>query len=927
MKRMLKRLSALLLALALLCSAAPTVYAARITEEGREIRYGTIRVLGPGQSYPELYQAARDDENNLVYIHAEDFAAIIGGSLKKSGKDDDWYFSYTMGGWNLRVCTKRGVGQLSYDFDPNEGDDVGYSLYDDFQMTDCLYDAATESWYFPFEEMLYMMALQWGCEDGTVITYRPETLFDVISDYGNMVELTPTYADLMGEEGMERWGYASMYGFGAAIDEMDMSFIWYGMASGWSDLFGKQLFSDYEKETMQSALLKLQSDLPEGEDSVSGDMDWVSNFIGCAATVLDLSDEGIGFDVAHELISDMLHVSVSSELMGTLSNYATIGAPLLGYAIGVGQTMWVRDHVSADLDERLAYIERVTGERADDSDFWEMVQEQTQEVRSTYCGDISAAYGGLSADDLMTMSDGILTVSLGDNWKDDLTGAAAKALQDMAPEVAGEIIGTAGKGVAAGLTILNWMNLTVGTLDLCVEVAKDQNPDFAEALALCEDAHLCRYLIELSEMLVEESRGSIQTLLACGGIDQELLDEIRMSTHMMMASSLHAHDLMNNLGTYAPPSGGFAETGYIVRLLESAKHDDLLLMNRHFSDIISEEPGCIRQDIPVEYVRVIEPIIVTTETTYEEGPHFSATITRPIVYSAANPELGKAIDETLNSIYSEKFEMLEERKEAAASCTSDMQTHTETAKLTSAYSNGGFLSLSIGYGYFSCNIGHNVYQVNTYVFDVASGAVIGLPDLWDMNRNPEAENQFLEILDEAMTATGLRLDLAHEPSKVTAGEIYRKAVDGVRYCVDWDLTPHGILFQIDKLNMGIQIGELLIPYSDLEGILREEYLPAEIGGTAELRLEPYRGELPEGTTIYDNTPAEQVLYVAGPATNLWVGNGLGRFPEQINGSCAYFYAFGIQNCAITLPTPLYSDYGYAVMWQDSEGDHMEEFIP
>ena len=927
MKQMLNRLAALLMTLALLFSAVPTVQAARIPVDGREIRYGTIRVLGPEKAYPDLYQAARDDENGIVYIHAGDLASIVGASLTVSGQDEDMHFSYTLGGWNVEISTEKGIGQVSYNFDHRIGGDATYSFYDDFSLTDCLYDAATESWYFPFEELLYLFAMEWGCEEGTVLIYRPETLFDVLSEYGDMIELTPTYADLMGEEGEERWGYASMYGFGACIDELDMSFLWYGAISGWADLFGKTVYSDYEKETMLNAIMMLQSDLPESEDEVSGKMDWVSNFIGCAATVLDLSDEGLGFDVAHQLISDMVGVSVSAETMGSLANVATVGAPLLGYAISIGQTEWVRDNVAADLDERLAFLERVTGERADDSDFWAMTEKQAAEARSLYCAEVSGAYGSLSLDDLMTMSDGILTISLGDNWKDDLTGAAAKAIEGMAPDAAAEFIGKAGSSVAAGLTILNWMNLTVGTMDLCVEIAKDQNPDFAEALELCENAHLARYLVEISEMLVEETRKSIKKLLSGDGLAEELLEEIRMGTHLMMASSLHAHDMMHNLGTYTDPSGGFSETGYIARLLESSKHDGLLMMSKSFRDIVSEDPGCVRHDIPVEYVRVVEPVIVTTETTHVESTHFSATVTRPIVYSSANKNLGAQVDEVLGSIFYEKLDELAERQEAAAACTQDMQTHTETAKLVSAYSNGGFLALTVGYGYFDCSIGHNVYTTHTYIFDVASGALIDLPDLWDLEHNPEAENQFLEILDAAMDATGKRYDLANEPSDLTAGEIYQKACDDEYLFADWDLTPHGILFTIDKLNMGIQIGELLIPYSDLQDILREEYLSAELGGTAELRLEPYTGDLPEGMKVYDNTPAESVLYVSGPATNLWVRDSYGYLPDQINGTCSCFYAFGLQNCAVTLPAPLYEEYGFTLMWQDSDGDHIEDRIP
>jgi len=919
-----KRLVSLALALALISSSATTVFAARISTDGRDIRYGTIRVLGVGKSEPITYQAARDDDNGLVYIQADDFAALTGASLDKSGRDEDLTFDYILGGWNLRVNTEKGIGQVSYDFDPDSGDDDGYSLYSDFKMTDCLHDELADTWYFPFEEMMYMIALQWQCVDGTVVIYRPETLLDVLAEYGNMLELTPAYSDLLGEDGWERWGNSFKYGFSASIDELDMTFLWDGVASAWYSAQGKAYFSSYEEDTMIDALLLLQSDLPSSKiESVSNDMDWISDFIGSAATVVDWSDEGMGFEVAHQLIADMFDIYVPADQMDALSKKAAIGAPLLGYSLSVGQTLWIRENVSSGLDLRLEFIQEAAQKRVDENPFWELTVKTSKEARDKYCSSIINAYKDISADTLMTMADGVLTYSLGDNWKTDLADAAAQAGQNISSGAAGAAIGTAGASVAAGLTILNWMNLAVGTIDLGVELAKDASPKFKSALDVADNVHMCRYLINITTMMEDESRDYLRELCTGSNMDQPLLDELRTSTHLMMTSSIHAHELIAKASGTSATSTRYQEIQYILRLLETAKHDGLLLMHSDFRDIISYEPGCIRHDIPVEYVRIVAPVIVMTETIRVQSEHFSATITRPHVYAEANEDLTAAVDAALETIFTKRLNELSSAQASAATCTRNYQTHTQTAKLTSAYSNGGFVALTIGYGYFDCQIGHNVYNDETYVFDVTTGLQLDLPDLWDTANNPDAEKDFLRVLDELMTSTGSRITASHQPSRVSARDIYEESYAGTR--VNWDITPDGIYFSIDQLNMGIMIPSLLVPYEMLEGILRDEYLPEQTRGVADCRLEPFRQEMLEtDATIYENTPSTYALTVSGSPTNLWIRDSYGpTAPDSIDGTCSYFYAFGPQNYAVTLPEPLYAQYGYLVMWQDDDGDHFE----
>ena len=923
MKQMLKRFVALALALILVFTAAPTAYAARLETEGRKVRYGTIEVIGVGKESAETYRAARDDDNGIVYIHADDFADIVGGTLSKSGKDEDMQFQYSISTWKVHVYTEKGYAQVFYDFDLGAGSGIGYMLYDEFELTDCLYDELNDTWYFPFEEMLYMMAMQWFCQNGIVFIYQPETLLDVLLDFEDMHYIAPSYSDLMGEEGWERWNASWNYAWTSAIDDIDMTFVLDGAASAWNSAWGEEYYTSHEKETMMDAMLLLQHDLPSTGSTTLNGMDWITDFIGVASTAMDLSSTETGFPITAGILGSVFDVGIIPSEMDTISAGAAVGAPLLGYLLNIGQTKWIREHISSDLSGRLTYIETKANERAEDNPFWKLLAEQAAETRSTYCADIADSYDGMSLDSIMTVMDGLLQLDQGSDWKDKLTGDIADVIADVAPDSAGAAIGTAGAGVAAGLTILNWMNLTVGTIDLCVEVAKVNSPAFADALELGENAHLCRYLIKIVEMLGSESRSAVQELRACGGMNQELLDEIRTSTHLMLIASVHAHDLLSKMDKYTVIDNYFMETEYIMRLIECSKHDKLLLMDENFSDIVSDEDGCVRHDIPVEYVRVIEPVIVTTEKYHDEGEHFYANVAWPHVYSEANPSLTEAVDAVLTAAYGDIWETIESSKASAATCSYDMQTHTETLKLEGAYSNGGFLMLSVGEGYFSCSIGHNVYRVTDYLFDIATGQQISLPELLDTEKNPDALPQLLDIMEQKMDETGERLALDHSPSGVTAEDIYYESQGG--YGARWSLGPDGIYFAIDALNMDLMMDGFLVPHEDLADILKEEYRPAVFETTATWQIQPFEDSMLEYENLYENTPSVNALILSGQASNVWVEDSYGYDPESITGSCTIFYAFGLQNAIISLPEPLYPQYGYSICWQDKEGNHIETF--
>ena len=101
--------------------------------------------------------------------------------------------------------------------------------------------------------------------------------------------------------------------------------------------------------------------------------------------------------------------------------------------------------------------------------------------------------------------------------------------------------------------------------------------------------------------------------LVGGGLDQDLLDELRECAQVTEGCALRAHEKLAALGKMS--SAGLASHAvYLQRLDESAKHDGLLLLSTRFAGIHSNEPGCVRQEIPPEYVYGL-PVIDMELTT------------------------------------------------------------------------------------------------------------------------------------------------------------------------------------------------------------------------------------------------------------------------------------------------------------------------
>ena len=407
MKKLMRKVLCLLMAIMFLLGALPAALAARLPMEGREVLYGTIQVVPIGQEDYSTYRAARDDKNGIVYIHAEDFAAITGAKLDSSVHS----ITYSLGNWELHIRTDKGTASVYYDFEPNEGSIHGSKIYSDFEMTDCLHDELNDEWYLPFEEVMYMLALQWPCIDGIVHVYQPETLLDVMAEFEDMVAQRPQFENLMGEKWWQQWGNSFKWGISSAIDELDMNFLWDGAAAAGHSALGEDFYSGYETDTLTRAILMLQHDVPANpDDAYTVACDKMETFVSSISNTVELAgelDEKAKF--TNKVLQKCLSVRVPSDIFEKLAPVLGVGSNLINYGLNVGQTVYVRDNLAENFQRRLEYLKKTAAARKGDQSFFAWLEETAGDAYKTYYGSaINTQTDNISLDMLANLIDNTL---------------------------------------------------------------------------------------------------------------------------------------------------------------------------------------------------------------------------------------------------------------------------------------------------------------------------------------------------------------------------------------------------------------------------------------------------------------------------------------------------------------------------------------
>lgn len=301
-------------------------------------------------------------------------------------------------------------------------------------------------------------------------------------------------------------------------------------------------------------------------------------------------------------------------------------------------------------------------------------------------------------------------------------------------------------------------------------------------------------------------------------------------------------------------------------------------------------------------------VVITTDSYIVEGSHYQATILKPIVWSDQNPNLTAAVDKAISPIFEEAMDDAADMIRNH-SCSRNVRAHTTHAYMDRAWATDGMVQIVIQDGYFHCDIGHNVNTSTAFVFDIATGKRLTLDDIFNPE-NPEAKNQFLDVLTDLIRQTDGKIS-------ASATKVYNQ-VRQHKYST-WYFLADGIYFSFDFLETG-WFSDLFIPYEMLQGVLHPDYMPSEhVGFGVYSRITEPAPTYDDVYLLYENAPCEDNGFAMdGLTTHLWVDNYRTTQPLDTRGR--YFYAYKLKDAKVWLPE---ADDQLYVRWIDSTGEHTQ----
>lgn len=569
----MRKLFCILLAVVLLMPCIPVQAektGSQNTVDG--ILYGTISVLTEGKAAPQPFRAAKDI-NGTVYIHLGDFARVIGASLEETSAQDS--YCYRFGNWNLVVFCREKAAKLYY----NPGGDPktkGYALYGQFPLDKVVYQKQTGHWYLPMDKMLYMSLNQWICAEGFVTVYRPQNLLDVLCNIGEVSDNNPNFThiqSLMGEDAWSQWGNSFKYGFLAGADEIDATFIADSVLIG----FQVKDTSTYEDNVLRDSLLLLADDSPNNETDEkirqmgSETFDSMTSFASNASVALGLVDadkQTAAFQLLAKALGNPLTKTELSEIKavtGSIGDSVAVAEQATDLVFGVANTLWTRNFLTDNFKDRLDHLQACTADDLD-NDWAKQLNKAAKDANKLYYGDFAEVVGSH-----VTLS---------------------------------HILGTADAvaGMTGGIPLLNTPMMLLSLYDFTVETSKLVFPAVGEAFENAENVHNTLNMINIYSYMLQEANTSTNNILSCtGGMKQKQLDEIRLNCQIAQNVAMHTHCLLADMDIMSSET---IKPGaeLLQNLTLSAKHDALLLIDKSFTGLESDKDGCIRMEIPPEYV-------------------------------------------------------------------------------------------------------------------------------------------------------------------------------------------------------------------------------------------------------------------------------------------------------------------------------------
>lgn len=611
----MKRIVCLLLAALLLIPCIPVQAeksSSKNTVDG--IFYGVISVLTEEKKEAEPYRAAKD-KDGTVYIQLWDFARIIGATLEETAVQDA--YCYRFGNWNLVVFCREKAAKLYFNPGGNPLN-KGYPLYGEFSLDKVIYQKQTEHWYLPMEEMLYMSLNQWICTNNFVTVYRPQNLLDVIATIQSASANNPDYTHIqamMGDDAWSQVGNSFKYGFLAGADEIDATFVFDGMLVG----FQIKETTTYEDNVLRDGLLLLSDDSPndETEEKIknigSESFDDMTSFASNASVALGLFDadkQTEAFKLLADILGNPLTKSELSEIKavtGSIGDSVALAEQATDLVFGVANTYWTRNFLSDNFRDRLAQLQACTADDQD-NEWAKRLNKAAKDAETLYYGDFAdVVYSHVTLSHILGTADAVA-------------------------------------GMVGGIPLLNTPMMMLSLYDFTVETSKAVFPVIGEAFQNAENVHNAMNLMNLYAYMLDEANASNKAILSCtNGIQQSQLDAIRLNCQIAQNAAMHTHRLLADMDIM---SAGTMESG--VELLQNltltAKHDGLLTITNKFTKLHSDTPGCMRMEIPPEYVYAGDGIFLAPVKQLTEAPaDWIAIETKEDLLNVANNMAGRYI--------------------------------------------------------------------------------------------------------------------------------------------------------------------------------------------------------------------------------------------------------------------------------------------
>lgn len=599
---MRKRFLTFLLAISLaLQSIIPCL--AETGAEGGNCRIGKMWVYTEEGGRRKVKAALYEDEHILA--EAEVIASVAGAELTKAGQryefERDGYF-VAVDGETGNVNIGIYIGEL--------GEHPLYTS-NTFRLEPIhrLDDRGESTLFFPLEQMLYLLNVQWFCRDSCVYAFVPdETLWNVLADTPELFSMQPNYGEIFGrrENGEIKGGY--LYGSYAMFDEFELL----RLAPGEKPA---------DRARMEQALLTLSVPCQNiagilMEDAEQEGEDYIGSLTDFASDVCDAG--GFSVTAADELCQNFTAwsgVKIPSELGSVFDGLSASAGIITAMQTSVRYMKWTDKFV-----DQLELISRL--------------------YNASYPRDSEFMRG--AADSLLSEQGN----GVGNMIWESLASLAGSSVDIAAGAVSGEL-----PSLAAGSSGIALAGAAVSRFYIAckafVVFAKAAVPLMKSALENGEYISDAKRLCDLSIVL-----GSTYTNLLDQSVKTACTEEefgmLRAYGELYASVNAHSYDAlfsaaidqiqwlypeMTDQEAYDSGSGDYDVTAiksslvgnqtFVMRFQETEQYDPGLVLYGTFENLYSSVKGSYREKIPPEYVIFEELLRFATNMGTYKGKIYS----------------------------------------------------------------------------------------------------------------------------------------------------------------------------------------------------------------------------------------------------------------------------------------------------------------